>query len=222
MLEVGPGGNPHPRANVLLEKIFDDKEIALAQRGFSSELKTKKTIIFYNGEKFPFKDNEFDYVICTHVLEHIPYSELENFILELQRVAKAGFIEFPAIFYELINHQSVHLWYMNYRDNTILFLDKKIFNSNYVHKVMREMFYGNDKYMSLAFKRYRELFFCYFEWKDSINYKIVDSYDELINENDLLKYKEYFSNYEKGKHLKLTPLQHFKKMVYNVLVRLEK
>jgi len=129
VLEVGPGGYPHPRSDVLLEKVFHDEKEAKAQRGYADKLKTTQKMVYYNGGKFPFKDQEFDYVICSHVLEHVPREEIPAFISELQRVAKAGFIEYPTIFYELINYQDVHLWLMNFRDDTILFLDKNSFKA---------------------------------------------------------------------------------------------
>lgn len=217
VLEVGPGGSPHPRADILLEKVFQEEAETVAQRGYAPEPKLNKKIIYYDGGLFPFDDKEFDYVICTHVLEHVPLEELLVFISELQRVAKAGFIEFPTIFYELINHQNVHLWYMNYRNDTVLFLDKNIFESNYVHKVFREMFYGSDRYMTKAFSRYRELFFTHFEWSGGFNYKIVKNYKELINEEDFNKHKKYFANFKKGKHLKWSMMDFLKKVAFKLM-----
>lgn len=196
VLEIGPGGSPHPRSNVLLERRFLDEQEAWAQRGYANKPRTKREIVYYDGGSFPFSDKEFDYVICSHVLEHIPAIELHHFISELQRVARGGFIEFPTVFYELINYQDVHLWLMNYRDDTILFLDKTIFKSNYIHKVYRETFYGVDQYMANAFTRYRHLFFKAFEWTETIKYAIVDEYDQLVNIHDYNTYKIFFSSYK--------------------------
>src|SRR6266853_536925 len=113
VLEVGPGAYPHPRSDVLLERKFTHEEEAYAQRGYAAASKKTKNVIYYEGNRFPFGDNEFDYVICSHVLEHIPAEELEGFISELQRVAPKGFLEYPTVFYELVNFQPVHLWLMN-------------------------------------------------------------------------------------------------------------
>lgn len=88
VLKVGPGEIPHPT------------------RG-------KAETTYYEGGTFPFKDNEFDYIIYSHILEHIPQNDLHESISELTRVALRGYLEFPNVFYELINYQDVHLWMMN-------------------------------------------------------------------------------------------------------------
>ena len=196
VLEIGPGSSPHPRSNVLLEKKFASPKEAEAQRGYVPNAKLNTEVIYYEGGKFPFQDKEFDYVICSHVLEHIPSHELQLFISELQRVANKGYIEFPNIFYELINYQNVHLWLMNHRDNKVIFLDKKQFKTNTIHRMYREMFYGSDKFMTKAFDRYKEFFFCSFEWEGTFQYETVDTFDELVNNYDFSKCQLYFSGYK--------------------------
>ena len=42
------------------------------------------------NKKLPFKDKEFDYVILSHVLEHVP--NLLEFKSELTRIGKSGYI----------------------------------------------------------------------------------------------------------------------------------
>jgi len=62
---------------------------------FSQEfgnLNLKFTQIKQN-QKLPFKDKEFDYVILSHVLEHVP--NLLEFVSEIERISKAGYIELP-------------------------------------------------------------------------------------------------------------------------------
>mgnify|MGYP001599184412 CR=1 FL=1 len=40
--------------------------------------------------KIPFVENEFDTVLCAQVLEHLPYSEFNKALSEIERVAKVG------------------------------------------------------------------------------------------------------------------------------------
>lgn len=42
--------------------------------------------------KMPFKDDEFDIVLCAEVLEHLPYGDFGNCLNELKRVAKNGVV----------------------------------------------------------------------------------------------------------------------------------
>lgn len=193
VLEVGPGALPFYRADVFLEKNFSENEVD-AQRGFAQKIDLKGKIVYYDGGKFPFKDKEFDYVVCSHVLEHVPPHELPVFISELERVAQKGYLEFPNVFYELINYQPVHLWLMNYRDECVYFLDKSKFKSNFLHLTYRDMIYANNFISEQLFSNYKEVFFCGFEWNCSINYKIIDNFEELVTENDYLLYKKYFKN----------------------------
>jgi uncharacterized protein YbaR (Trm112 family) len=61
-------------------------------------------------------------VIASHVLEHS--SQPEQFLAELQRVAKAGYIEVPDAFMERINPYSDHRLEITCRDD-ILIIRKK-------------------------------------------------------------------------------------------------
>lgn len=194
VLEIGPGAQPHPRSDEFLEKIFD-KEEALVQSGYATPAALHKKVHYYSGTRFPFEDNAFDYIICSHVIEHVPQNELPTFISEMKRVAKRGYIEFPTVFYEMVNYEPVHIWLMNRRDNKMLFMDKQLFESNNVHQVIRSMFYGKDKYLRGAFKRYKELFFIGFEWEQEINYEFVSTYNQLVSDADVNYWKLFFDSH---------------------------
>lgn len=58
------------------------------------------------------------------------------------------------------------------------------------------MFYGNDNHMAQSFTRYRELYFNAFEWDGKLTYKVVSSYDDLVNIYDYNKFKTYFEYYK--------------------------
>jgi SAM-dependent methyltransferase len=94
VLEVGSGGNPYPRANVLL----DAYEVT-RQRHWVP-LKTDRPTVLGFVEHLPFKDKAFDFVIASHVLEHS--ADPDRFLSELQRVGRGGYIEVPDAFMERI------------------------------------------------------------------------------------------------------------------------
>lgn len=121
VLEVGPGNSPYCRSDILLERKFDEIE-ALEQRGRTSNLKTTKPVVFYDGGRFPFEDGAFDYVICSHVLEHV--DDIEQFCSELFRVAPKGYVEFPTVHYEYLYNFSVHKQLLNFSDKGLIYLPK--------------------------------------------------------------------------------------------------
>lgn len=100
VLEVGSGGNPYARADVLLDAFEETQERQ------STPLKADRPTILGFVENLPFRDHAFDFVIASHVLEHS--AEPERFLLELQRVAKAGYIEVPDAFVERISPYGGH------------------------------------------------------------------------------------------------------------------
>ncbi len=122
VLEIGPGADPHPRSNVLLEMQFDDESEYEKQFGHDQKLVTDKPVVFYDGKKFPFEDRAFDYIICSHVLEHVP--DLEAFLSEVFRVAPKGYFEFPKVTYEYLYNIDAHLNYLKFENNTLYYLKK--------------------------------------------------------------------------------------------------
>jgi SAM-dependent methyltransferase len=100
VLEVGSGASPYFRANVLCDAYEETQE-----RFFTPLVHDRPTVLAF-VERLPFKDDAFDFVIASHVLEHS--ADPERFLAEIQRVAKAGYIEVPDAFMERLTHYSFH------------------------------------------------------------------------------------------------------------------
>lgn len=116
VLEVGSGGNPYARANVLL----DAYEVTRERHWVP--LKADRPTVLGFVERLPFRDKVFDFVIASHVLEHS--ADPDRFLAELQRVAKAGYIETPDAFMERINPYRDHRLEVTERDNCLVIRKK--------------------------------------------------------------------------------------------------
>lgn len=180
VLEVGPGNTPFHRADVLLEKIFEDENEALLQAGGTQKKDLKKEIVYYKEDIFPFKDDEFDYVICSHVLEHIPTEQIPLFITELNRVARKGYVEVPLYNFELIANLKYHLNLL-YIDNlrVVHFLSKE--NVDFSHELYKSF---QDSMLNIGFNAdiiplNLELFGNGFEYKKEIQYKLHDNFSSF-------------------------------------------
>jgi SAM-dependent methyltransferase len=86
-----------------------------------------KNFFKLDGETLPFKDKEFDFIIASHVLEHV--ENFDFFIKELERVSSKGYMELPTKLEDnlVFENKKDHLWHMEFDDdNQELVISKKI------------------------------------------------------------------------------------------------
>ena len=117
VLEVGSGGSPYSRSNVLCDPYEET-----AERHYEPLIKDRPIIQAF-AEELPFKDNAFDFVIASHVLEHS--SNPIKFLSELQRVATAGYIEVPDAFMERLTAYPFHKLEITEKNETLIISYKK-------------------------------------------------------------------------------------------------
>ena len=106
ILDIGCGYKAHKNATV----IADIKD-------FSNFYKNKK-FVQIKEKKLPFKDKEFDFVIASHVIEHV--DDFEFFIKELGRISSKGYIELPTRLGDnlVFENRNDHIWWFCYDDTT--------------------------------------------------------------------------------------------------------
>lgn len=189
VLEVGPGGTPHSRSDVFLDRRFEDPAIAKGQRGHTPPMVSNKPLIYYDGDTFPFKDKEFDYVICSHVLEHVPDPEM--FISEITRVGKSGYLEFPTIYYDYIYDFPEHVVCLLERKGCISWMPKA--DSGIPgFRCVTELFYRSLEKEAADLIDYLKLYlFQGFEWSGSIACRRVHTLEELTFRRDEISLPPY-------------------------------
>ena len=84
-----------------------------------------KHFVKITEKKLPFKDNEFDFVITSHVIEHV--DDFQFFISEIERISKKGYIELPTKLGDnlVFENSNDHLWMFEYDDNSNILLASK-------------------------------------------------------------------------------------------------
>jgi len=125
VLEIGPGAYPYWRSDCCADVFDETSQVDITQFG-GKKLDTKgKPLFRIEHGKLPFKDSSFDYIICSHVFEHVPINELTVLISEIMRVGKKAYIEFPKPMYDYIYNFDVHVNLLDIVNGEIICIDKK-------------------------------------------------------------------------------------------------
>ena len=175
ILDIGCGYKAHKNASVIAD-IQD----------FSDFYKEKK-FVKIQGKNLPFKDKEFDFVIASHVIEHV--KDFEFFIKELERISSKGYIELPSRLGDnlVFENKNDHVWWFYYDDTTnqLIVSKKNQLIDPFITVSMAKLFE----------KIFRESLVVELAWEEKIEYKI----DNSIRHEDFKKvsffkiFKKYLS-----------------------------
>ena len=175
VLDIGCGYSPHPAASTIcdvqdFEKNYLDKKFV--------QLKEKK---------FPFKDKEFDFVIASHVIEHV--EDFEFFIKELERISPRGYIELPTRLGDNLVFENMkdHIWWFNFDDS-----NNKLIASKKNQLIEPFISVSTAKYFEEIF---RESLVIELMWEDKIEYEINNEIrkDKFAKTSFFKIFKKYLS-----------------------------
>ena len=145
-----------------------------------------KTFIKINEKKLPFKDKEFDFIIASHVAEHV--EDISYFLNELARVGKKGYIEVPTKLEDnlVFENKKAHIWHLVFDDvNNKLNISKKI---QYIEPILTV---STIKKLNDYF---RESLIIELWWEDSIEFNIVENNPKISEKISTLNlFKKYLS-----------------------------
>ena len=155
VLDIGCGYTANENATV----VSDVQDL-------SNFYKNKK-FVKITEKKLPFKDNEFDFVITSHVIEHV--DDFQFFISEIERISKKGYIELPTKLGDnlVFENSNDHLWMFEYDDNSNILLASK-------KQEFIEPFVSVSTAKKLE-KIFRQSLILEIIWSDKIDYKIISN-----------------------------------------------
>ena len=136
-----------------------------------------KQFVKITEKKLPFKDNEFDFVITSHVIEHV--EDFQFFISEIERISKKGYIELPTKLGDnlVFENSNDHLWMFEYDDNSNILLASK-------KQEFIEPFVSVSTSKKLE-KIFRQSLILEIIWSEKIDFKILsDKVDKTLKRID--------------------------------------
>ena len=144
-----------------------------------------KTFVKITEKKLPFNDKEFDFVIASHVAEHV--EDVSFFLSEIARIGKKGYIEVPTRLEDnlVFENKKAHIWHLVFDDiKNQINISKK---QQYFEPVLTV---GTIKKLNDYF---RESLVIELNWEDTIEFNILDN-DLTLSKVSILKLlKKYFS-----------------------------
>ncbi len=174
VLDIGCGYTAHHNASVICDV-----------QDLSNFYKDKK-FIRLNEKTLPFKDKEFDFVIASHVLEHV--DDVNFFIKELERISAKGYIELPTILEDnlVFENKKDHIWHMEFDDDkNQLIISKKI---QFLEPVLTVSSAKN------FLKYFRQSLVLELLWENSIEFNLVDkNLDNNKKFSRLSLFRKFFS-----------------------------
>lgn len=182
VLDIGSGSDPFPLATHLAD-FYEGR----TTHRVGELVKDERPFLKCSIENTPFKNKEFDFVYCSHVLEHVdsPAKACE----ELMRIAKRGYIETPTRLLDtmanITSMKNHHKWFVEELKNTLIFME---FNENKQRDVKTSYFFDQfqsewkNPFQDLV-KNNQDLFSNMFLWKDRFYYYVFDKKGSLISTN---------------------------------------
>ena len=162
ILDIGCGYTAHKNANV----ICDVQDL--------SNFYNDKNFIKLDGNILPFDDNEFNFIIASHVIEHV--KDVNTFIKELSRVSSKGYIELPTILEDnlVFENKKDHIWHMEFDD-----IENKLNISKKTQYLEPLITVSTSKKFS---KIFRQSLVLELYWEDKIEFNLIQK-----NINDFQK-----------------------------------
>jgi SAM-dependent methyltransferase len=125
VLDLGSGPNPVQGATVAVDLYLDARHRGERHGEIEPDALARRGITFVNqsiSEKLPFRDGQFQFTYCSHVIEHV--DRPGDACNEMMRVSRQGLLRCPAAMAEFMLGREYHKWLVLHRGGSVLFIEK--------------------------------------------------------------------------------------------------
>lgn len=182
VIDIGSGGWPFRRANHLA-----DKYPGTTTHRVEAAVRDTRQFFEVDLEQLPFANGSYDFVFCSHVLEHM--DNPGQAIREMTRIGRRGYIEVPTrlsdVMFNFTRLPDHHRWHG-------LVQGKVLVLTEWNERERRDL--GNHFFDALQstyenpfqafFERNRDLFFASLHWTGSIAFLVIDHNGKVIDSSE--------------------------------------
>jgi len=176
VLDVGGGHVPFPRANVIVEKFPEKKyDFFPSERGAPVVIPEGAKLIKADATDMPFKDKEFDFVVCAETINHV--KNPIGVCKEIIRVGKRGYMEVPGPLFEIFASHPQHLHICLWDGKTLRFVRNHWPQNSLVEGKALNKHIEMDAWWRIWRKVMpicREATYIEFVWDNSFNYELIE------------------------------------------------
>lgn len=179
VLDIGSGGWPLRRANHLADRYPKQtthrmNELVLDERPF----------LVVDLEHLPFANQAYDYIFCSHVLEHL--NDPGQAMRELMRAGRKGYIEVPTrlsdVIFNFTRLPDHHRWHGMLLNDTLVLVEW----NDWEHRDLGNHFFDalHSEYANAFqdfFEDNRDLFFVSLHWNKAIDFLIIDKRGRILD-----------------------------------------
>ncbi len=184
VLDIGCGDDPFPLATHLCDRYLS---VTSHRPDGSKVIRDTRPLTKCNALYLPYRDSSFDFVFCSHILEHVadPVAACE----EMMRVGTRGYIETPTrlsdIIFNFTGIENHHRWHIVRAANTLVFFPwnpgerrDTHYNGSFEAATSKwqnefQHFYYNN----------RDLFSNMMIWDKSFGYLVLDENGKIAHHN---------------------------------------
>jgi len=179
VLDVGSGGFPFSHATHLADKYPDG-----TSHRFEAIVRDQRPFFEVDVERLPFANNSYDFVFCSHLLEHLdnPGAAMR----ELMRVGRRGYIEVPTrlsdVMFNFTRLDNHHRWHGLVLGTTVVLIEwngweRRELGNDFFDALHSEYSNGFQDF----FERNRDLFFASCHWEGSFDFVVINKHGRVID-----------------------------------------
>jgi len=182
VLDVGSGGYPFKQATHLADRYTGE-----TSHRVEALHRDERPFLVMDVQQMPFRDQEWDFTFCSHVLEHL--DRPGDACRELMRVSARGYIEVPTKlsdvmlnFTRLPDH---HRWHGTVLGHTLVLIEwtaeeRRDVGTNYFFQSLHSRYHNP---FQTLFEQNWSSFFAMLPWKGRFDFMVVDKFGRVVDQS---------------------------------------